>query len=346
MKNPSGGLQPLRSFHPFTALACACLLALGACGGGADDVASSAGALGNDGNRAQALAAGAPAVGTLTLASSNVAGKPRGTSLCALSGDGSKVAFLTIPAQTYVGQYTYVNDVPARVMVRDLNTGALTTLPSDDGVVAHGEVVSFDLAISPNGNKVMFQSSSSSLVPNDTNLQPDVFVRDLVSGSTTLVSSNGQGVAATPIYCCSASYYRQRFVNNDVVSFQQAQQSSLGDTGTFTEDLTSGALRLLMTTVDADNVTFSADGSRLAFSRRDSGFDQRAYLRTVLTGQEQLVSATGNGTPSNGNVVSVILSRDLTSVAFGANATNLLSPAPPVGSSQVYVKTIAATSAL
>ena len=435
------------SFAP-SALACASLLALAACGGGGDDAASTSGALAQD-ERAEALAAGARAVGTLELASSNAAGKARGGLLCglsadgsvvafasdssavvagdtnnaqdvfvknlrtgavvrssttstgaqmagitrcltmtpdarfvlfsdgtalyvknlstqaltlvtpppatvpnnqgftggAISDDGSKVAFITVPTQTYVGQYEYANNVPARVMVRDLATGGLTTLATDDGVAAHGEVLSFELAISPDGKKVLFQSSSPSLVPSDGNGQADMFVRDMVTGTTRLVSSDNQGTPAVAVACCFSSYYQPRFVNNTRVSFQQAQPSSLGDRGTLTKDLASGATRMLLTSVEGDNVMLSADGSRLSFTRGYSGFDRRAYVRDVATGQEQVVSATAAGVQSNGTVYEAILSRDLTSVAFGSNATNLQSPALPAAA-QVYVKTIAAAPAL
>ena len=429
-------------------LACLTLLALAGCGGGADDPAANAAPQAEAGQRAQVLAVRAPAVGTLSLASSNAAGKVRSGFLCELSADGSmvafgsdstglisgdtnsaadvfvknlrtgavvrvsttssgaqmhgavcramtpdarfvllsdgtalyvknlatqaltlvtpppgvvannqgfiggaisddgtKVAFITVPTQTYIGQYEYTNNVPARVMVRDLASGTLTTLATDDGVVAHGEVLSFELAISPDGKKVMFESSSAALVANDANGQADMFVRDLATGSTSLVSSDSQGTPAAAVVCCFSSYYQPRFVSNTKVSFIQAQPSSLGDRGTLTKDLANGATQLLLTSVEGDNVMLSADGSRLAFTRSYSGFDRRAYVRNVATGQEQVVSATAAGVQSNGNVVSVLLSRDLSAVAFGSNATNLLSPALAAPTPQVYVKTIAVASA-
>src|ERR1700730_15721767 len=50
--------------------------------------------------------------------------------------------------------------------------------------------------ISDDGRYVVFQSNASDLVANDTNAQPDVFVRDLVANTTTLVSINGAGTAS------------------------------------------------------------------------------------------------------------------------------------------------------
>src|SRR3954454_17342181 len=43
-------------------------------------------------------------------------------------------------------------------------------------------------AISADGRYVAFESSATNLVAGDSNLQPDIFVRDLRAGTTTLVS--------------------------------------------------------------------------------------------------------------------------------------------------------------
>src|SRR5262245_26127844 len=50
--------------------------------------------------------------------------------------------------------------------------------------------------ITADGRLVAFTSFSSNLVPNDTNGADDVFVRDLVAGTTTLVSINNTGTAS------------------------------------------------------------------------------------------------------------------------------------------------------
>jgi|GEM_PF-2009961 len=110
-----------------------------------------------------------------------------------LLDDGNKLVFLTIPLTTYVGAYQVANVIPARLMVRDLTNGSLVVLATDNGIVAQGEVASNRFAISPDGTRVAFVSSSASLVPGDTNGRPDVFVRDLVDGTTLLASSTSGG---------------------------------------------------------------------------------------------------------------------------------------------------------
>ena len=55
---------------------------------------------------------------------------------------------------------------------------------------------SWPVAISTNGQYVLFESSASDLAPGDTNGVDDVFVRNMVNGVTTLVSVNTNGVSA------------------------------------------------------------------------------------------------------------------------------------------------------
>jgi hypothetical protein len=76
---------------------------------------------------------------------------------------------------------------------------------SSSGVQANGP--SFTAAVTTDGRFVLFNSSASNLVPGDTNGTPDVFLHDLVSGTTLRVSvgpsarqANGAsyGIAISP----------------------------------------------------------------------------------------------------------------------------------------------------
>ncbi len=65
-----------------------------------------------------------------------------------------------------------------------------------------GNLSSFSPAISADGRHVVFASEASNLVANDTNNTTDVFVRDVVAGTTTRVSvatGGGQGDSASGI---------------------------------------------------------------------------------------------------------------------------------------------------
>jgi Tol biopolymer transport system component len=74
------------------------------------------------------------------------------------------------------------------IFVRDRNSGSTVLVSvSMSGTVGNGN--SRDPVMTPDGRYVAFVSEASNLVPGDTNGIPDVFVRDLVANTTTLVSA-------------------------------------------------------------------------------------------------------------------------------------------------------------
>jgi len=281
--------------------------------------------------------------GTLTQATPEPNSIPDNTGFSggALSDDGSKVLFTTTPRLIYLGAYQWVNAVSRRMMLRDLGTGSLVTLPTDDGAVANGEVGT--AVLSPDGSLAAFTSTSASLVAGDSNGQNDVFVRHLATGTTTLVSRDANGLPANATVSGLAQY-GVRFAADGLLQFNANQPSSLGPRGEYVVPLATGQASLLLDASDGTSVTLSADGRRIAFLRIVPGTaNRRAFVRDLGTGQEQVVNATASGTVGNGSVAALEISRDGTQVVFSSNASNLISPKPPAGSVQVYRKTVAAT---
>src|SRR5207247_9725815 len=80
------------------------------------------------------------------------------------------------------------------VFVRDRKTHTTTLVSANSAGTASGGSISFAPAISPDGRFVAFLSDASNLVANDINGATDVFVRDLKTGTTTLVSVNSGGM--------------------------------------------------------------------------------------------------------------------------------------------------------
>ena len=258
-----------------------------------------------------------------------------------LSDDGTKLVFLTTPAQNFVGVDQFVNAIPARLMLRDLSNGSVVNLATDNGIVAQGELVSSQFAISPDGIRVAFVSSSASLVPGDTNRQADVFVRNLVDGTTLLASSTSAGVPAVSVVSGFSSYSNPAFVSNSHVAFGTRQPSSLGERGLYLKNLASGGLELVLSDVGGgSDARLSGQAQKLVLSRLYSGWNSRIFVRDRSTGVETLASASASGVASNGQSGGQLISRDGTQVVFGSNAQNLVSPRPPANVFQIYAKTI------
>jgi Tol biopolymer transport system component len=93
-------------------------------------------------------------------------------------------------ADTNLSRDIFICNVPA-------GTNILVSVATNGGP-ANGS--SYDAAMTPDGRYVAFVSAANNLVPGDNNGSPDVFVRDLVAGTTTLVSvgATGNGTMATP----------------------------------------------------------------------------------------------------------------------------------------------------
>ena len=117
-----------------------------------------------------------------------------------LSADGRFVVFTSNASDLVAGDTNGATDV----FVRDLSTGT-TQLVSVGNSGAQGDAGSFNPSISADGRYVAFASSADNLVSGDTNGVSDVFVRDLVNHTTTLVSvDTGQG--PTPVQGDGASF--------------------------------------------------------------------------------------------------------------------------------------------
>ena len=79
------------------------------------------------------------------------------------------------------------NHFYADIYVRDLWSN-VTTLVSVNTNGFTGNRICYSSTMTPDGRYIAFASPSSDLVPGDTNGIPDIFVRDMVAGTTTLVS--------------------------------------------------------------------------------------------------------------------------------------------------------------
>jgi len=80
------------------------------------------------------------------------------------------------------------------IFVRDLFAGTTVLASVDSGSIL-ADAPSSEPAMSGNGRYIAFTSGADNLTLNDTNRAQDVFVRDLQSGATTLVSVNTSGAA-------------------------------------------------------------------------------------------------------------------------------------------------------
>ena len=143
--------------------------------------------------------------GAITLVSSTDAGVPgdKASASPSMSADGRWVSFDSKatnfnPADAGGDTDVYVKDLQSgHIEQASVMTGGGQATGTNGASIVGG-----DSTISADGRFVAFWSDASSLVPGDTNGQPDVIVRDRVAGTTTRVSSTngvqGDGASYSP----------------------------------------------------------------------------------------------------------------------------------------------------
>lgn len=228
-----------------------------------------------------------------------------------LSPDGRYVVFtssspnlLPGPAGLGVPQSTPPH---LNVYWRDRQTGA-TSLVSVNTSGFGGNGDSFPSAISTNGQFVLFDSAASDLVPGDSNGTNDVFLRDVLHNTTSLVSialngGFGNGPSGEATMTPDAHF----------VAFQSAASNLVpGDTNgipdIFVRDLTAGSTVLaspnavsaqIFTDVGSATPWLSDDGRYVAFFSYATNlvpkvnFTGGVYLRDLEAGTTAWASAAG-----------------------------------------------------
>lgn len=161
----------------------------------------------NDNNRALDVFVRDRVAGTNELISvahpALASGTPNGMSLIsafAASADGRYIAFASEADNMVPDDTNGFRDV----FVRDLASGSnvLVSAASNGG---SGNGISSEPAISGDGRYLAFRSTATNLVNGDTNNVADIFVRDLQTGITLLVSQAAGGAVPAPGHAFSPS---------------------------------------------------------------------------------------------------------------------------------------------
>jgi Tol biopolymer transport system component len=129
---------------------------------------------------------------TTTRVSVGIGGEANnGSEHASISADGRIVAFHSAASNLVADDTNFAADV----FVYDTTTGT-TTRASVSDLEAQGNGLSANPDISADGRWVAFESTASNLVAGDTNGFHDVYVRDLVAGTTARVSLDHAGAEA------------------------------------------------------------------------------------------------------------------------------------------------------
>jgi WD40 repeat protein len=135
--------------------------------------------------------------------------------------------------------------IPLDVFLRDRTSNTTVLVSVNLAGTGGADLDAVPVAVSTNGQFVLFESAADNLVPGDTNAASDVFVRDLVNGITILVSASTNGVCGNGASSDSAMTPDGRYV----VFASAARDLAPGDTNgiadVFVRDLLSGTTLLV-----------------------------------------------------------------------------------------------------
>jgi Tol biopolymer transport system component len=290
----------------------------------------------------------------------------------ALSADGSVAAFVSEADEMSPDDHDRVPNV----FVRDARTGATELMSRASGVdgaagngpsgpnlfgggLALSGSVTTPPSISDDGRYVAFTSLADNLVPNDNNGRSDVFVRDRVTQTTTLVSvGSDEAQINESSYDSDISADGTRIAFTSKARFDQAVDLTTAPS-VYVRDLAAGTTTLVSrqngangasANDDADAPAISGDGKRVVFetaatnlapSLIDNNSVGDVYMRDLGTDATSIVSIR-NGLPSAGNHGggSADIDANGTHVAFASSSDNLVGAGDANGASDVFVRTI------
>lgn len=265
------------------------------------------------------------------------------SSLYGFSGNGRYVVFWSRATNLVTG----VTPTSSQLYVRDLllgTTSLVTTNPDGSPV---GRSPGFDtipfqsLSISQDGRRVAFVSDINGIASSDSNGLDDVFVRDLVAGTTTLVSVNSSGGVpgnerSEDVQLTSdGNRVFFRSLASDLISGE-----TISGVQIYARDLSSSATRLITHKSEnpkrggdlgAGKFTISSDGNLIAFdsASRDllpGVFDSLndVFLYNYATDVTTLISRGIEKLDGNDVSFYPVISRDGSKVFFGSEATDLI----------------------
>jgi Tol biopolymer transport system component len=252
--------------------------------------------------------------------------------LPSITPDGRYVSFTTLTSRVPGGDPNAGVDV----FMHDRQTGQTTRVNvASDGTPGNGE--SGLPAMSADGRHVAFYSRSTNLAAGDSDDDGDVYLRDRVTGQTTLVSVSSTGAKGN-----SGSFTPTMSADGRYIAFwSEATNLVPGDTNgqidLFVRDLWTG--QTTRASVGSGGVQLdahaggmlSADGRFVVFNSAasnavpgDTNGVSDVFVHDRQTGQTTRVSVSSTGAQGLGESSDATISADGRYVAFRSAASNLV----------------------
>ncbi|HNC04372.1 MAG TPA: DPP IV N-terminal domain-containing protein, partial [Agitococcus sp.] len=223
------------------------------------------------------------------------------------------------------------------IFIKDLETGEVTRLSVDakDGEANND---SYAPVFSPDGTKIAFTSLATNLIVNDTNDVGDIFIKDLLTGEVTRISTNSKGEelnASSESLVFSPDGKKVAFISS---ANNAVDNDTNFNVDIFVKDLETGELIRVSTTSAGQEANassyapvFSPDGSQILFQsyaynlvNNDTNDVGDIFIKDLTTGNVTLVSQSTTGVQANAFSQQASFSADGSQVVYASLANNLV----------------------
>ena len=277
------------------------------------------------------------------LISQTISGTTTGTSRRAsISGDGRYISFQS----SHSGLLENDTNDRTDVILHDTQTGINTLISSsyDEGISDNGAGNS---SMSADGRYIVFESSSTNIVENDTNDEIDIFLHDTTTKVNTIISLGYDGEPAIPsgginpsisangryiVFSSSATNLVENFSDVDTRSNLFLHDAQ---TNTTVLVVNSGLIGIGYPSAVVSNdgkVVFRSDGTDIVPNDNNGSSD--VFLYDITTNTTIRLSVAADGSESTGYFSSSEprISADGRHVIFKSSATDLVGNTPSIGS--------------
>jgi Tol biopolymer transport system component len=248
--------------------------------------------------------------------------------------DGRFVAFASLASNLVPDDTNGGYDI----FVHDRDTGVTERVSVDSAGIEGNGYSTLSPSISMDGRYVAFWSSSSNLVPDDTNGQTDIFMHDRDTGETERVSVDSEGIQGN-------KYSDQLSISADgrYVAFHSLASNLVSDDtnarhDVFVHDRDTGVTERMSVdsagiqgNSDSISPSISADGRFFAFTSGasnlvpgDTNDLYDVFVHDRVAGVTERVSVDSAGIQGNSRSFGSSISADGRFITFGSSASNLV----------------------
>ena len=236
-----------------------------------------------------------------------------------------------------------------------VNASSLTRISVDTGGTSANNVATGGV-MSADGRYVVFQCTATNLVGGDVNGFFDVFLRDTVTGTTTLLSTATGGTQGNNVSSVAAITDDGRYVffNSTATNLVGGDTNAVLDV--FMRDTQTGVTTRVSTASDgsqangaSQNVDVTGNGAFIGFQSTatnlvgaDSNGFSDVFVKNLSTGAVTRVSVADDESQANGNSLVARLSDDGNRVSFVSTASNLTANDTNGAVTDIFVRDIAA----